>query len=272
MTTIPDYTTVVGVDGKHLPRLRTAWASWRLHKQSLLNHPMLVFRDRDQVTEKDIREAVDHPNLTVCHWPPDKITYTGSRLTGRETDREKYASLWTDCQRHKMLAGYVHVPALFVQTPYWLKLDTSAFAVGMDDWIDPEWFRDKPAIISHRWGYTKPPDQMVVLDKWVEDNADKLWVLWKQSPLNLQPPLGADKLTHKRIISWCAFFGTQFTRQVSYLAASTCGVAQIPVPSQDGCFFYVAKRMGLGIKRVDMKAKGWEHRQVRDFSIDVLRK
>jgi len=34
----------------------------------------------------------------------------------------------------------------------------------------------------------------------------------------------------------------------------------MPVPSQDGFVFYIAKRMGLEIRRVNMKRKGWLQR------------
>jgi len=253
------YTTVVGVDAKHLEQLDISWPTWKKNKSgTILSHPMIVFRDYEQVSEKELRFVVDHPDLTVYAWPMGGAEYAGDNR-----------SKWTDAQRHKMLAGFVHVPAMFVQTDYFLKLDCDVVAIGEDDWINPEWFADEPAIVSHPWGYTKPPDQMVRLDRWVEDHPNTLPVFEGTNPLNLHPEPGANKVKHKRIISWCSFFKTDVARDVAKAATLTCGPYQIPVPSQDGFMFYIAKRMGLPIKRVNMKRCGWRQlpntRRLREF-------
>lgn len=266
--TIPDYTTVVGVDDKHLDQLSRSWPTWKKFKPSLLDHPMLIFRDRTQVMEDAVRRVVDHPDLTVIEWPFAGVQYTGSVCTDG-TDDEKYAALWQHPQRYKMLAGFVHVPAIHVQTPYWLKLDTCMLATGQDDWIDPNWFDDDPVIVAHRWGYTKPANQMVKLDWWAEHDIHvEDW--FDNAPLDLLPE--GDRVSHKRIISICAFFDTAFTQDAALLAASSVGTGLLPVPSQDGFMWYVAKRKGFGIKRVNMKKQGWDHRPVRDISMDVLRR
>lgn len=249
---IPDYTLVVGVDAKHLQQLSWSWPTWKRHKPSLLEHPMIVFRDKEEVTEDDVRAVVDHPNLLVQPWPFKDATYRGAG-----------ESKWTDPQRYKMLAGFVYIPALLVNTSYWLKIDTDVIATGHDNWIDPEWFRKDPAVVSHRWGYTKPPEQMLVLDRWFAANADKMPLAWAATnPLNLAPKPGENKVGHKRIISWCSFWDTQFTNECAVAAARTCpGKGQLPVPSQDGYLWYMAKRTGREIWRVNMKAgnRGWEH-------------
>ena len=49
------------------------------------------------------------------------------------------------------------------------------------------------------------------------------------------------------------------TRKASEWAEQTCGAGKLPVPSQDGYLFYLAKRLDFGIKRVQMKSGGWEH-------------
>jgi len=268
---IQDYTTVVGVDAKHLRQLARSWPTWKEHKPSLLAHPMLVFHDREQVNALDVREVVDHPNLWTYCWPPVGVNYGDGLDTAGMSERERYAAMWTSSQRHKMLAGYVHAPALWVETPYWLKLDTCVFATGQDDWIDPAWFDDGSAIISHRWGYTKPPNQMMELDRWAKEQRDHSFLLAGTNSLNLVPKPGAKHLSHRRIISWCAFFNTLFTRECARVATMSCGLCQLPVPSQDGYLWYLAKRSGRGIMRTNMKKLGWDHRPVRDFSMDVLK-
>jgi len=251
MTKAPDYTLVVGVDRKHLQQLMGTsdspgtWATWRKNKPSLLDHEMIVFFDRDEVTEDQVRGVIDHPRLDTTPWPIISTRYEG-------TSGDK----WSDPQRHKMLAGFVHVAALGVTTSYWLKLDTDTVAYGKDDWIDPDWFRDRPAIVAHRWTFTKPPDQMMKLDQWVDDNAERLPELTSRPPLNMVPEPGRSRIGHKRIISWCGFFNTNFTKRCSSWATQTGFTSRLPVPSQDGFMWYCAKRLGLPIKAVNMKHAG----------------
>ena len=250
--TVLEYTTVVGVDRKHLRQLSWVWPTWRRHKPSLLSRPMIVFRDVNQVSEAEVRSVVDHPDLSVPPWPPPAVNYSG---IGEDK--------WTGSQRYKLLAGFVFIPAMYVVTPYWLKLDTDTIATGRDDWIDPGWFADGPAVVSAPWSFTKPADQMLKLDRWVEEYRDAsilMQELNEQHPLNLAPKPGWSRVKHQRIISWCAFFATAFTRSCAFAAHKTVGPYQLPVPSQDGFMWYVAKRLGLGIVRTGMKGRGWKHR------------
>lgn len=244
---IPEYTLVIGVDSKHLDKLGLVWPTWKRHKPSLLNVPMVVFTDRASNVPL-ITGIVDHPRLAMYLWPPNP----GTVYSGDGTSK------WENSQRHKMLTGFVYIPTV-VETPYWLKLDLDVIADGRDDWIDPLWFEGNPAIISHPWRYTKPPDQMLQLDQWVDRNSHLLPELVGCLPLNLHPKPDSIMVSHKRIISWCAFFNTNFTRQCATKAAATCEPYHIPVPSQDGYMWYVAKRSGAGIVRADMKRWGWRH-------------
>jgi len=243
---IPDYTLLVAVDAKHLKQLAMTWPTWRRHKPSLLDREMVAVFDREQLSSNDVYAVVDHPRLRTTYWPPLSVTYEGG------DDK------WTNSQRYKMLAAFVYA-SRHVTTPYYLKLDTDVVATGMDDWIDPQWFEDWPAIVSAPWSFTKPPDQMLKLDGWVEDCKDKLGALASQPALNLVPNPGSERLGHKRIISFCAFFNTGFSKQCADWAEQTCGKGKLPVPSQDGFLFYAAKRLQLGIIRPQMKARGFAH-------------
>lgn len=243
-----DYTLVVGVDAHHLEQLAWTWPTWIRHKPSILQHPMVVFFDRAQISPNMVLSVVDpHPNLRLVMWPNHNQTYEGG------DDK------WTDPQRYRMLAGFIHVPAVHIHTPYWLKIDTDTVATGIDSWIDEDWFKDDPAIVAQGWGFTKPPDQMLKLDAWVDGNSEVLNDLWNEPALEMVPNGIDDKLRHKRIISWCGFFRTEFTKKASVWAERTSGPGKLPVPSQDGFLWYVATRLGLPVKRVDMKSKGWEH-------------
>lgn len=243
---IPDYTLVVAVDAKHLYQLSMTWPTWKKNKPSLLQRKMVVIYDGIEVTEQQVRGVVNHPDFITFDW-----SCRCAPSYGNGTDK------WYNPVRYRMLASFVHVPWQLVRTPYWLKIDTDVVATGMDNWVDQEWFEKDPAIVSHPWGFTRPPEQMDLLDQWVEQHPG-LYEIRKYPPLNMHPEPGRDRIHHSRIISWCAFFNTRFTKKCSEWAASFCGKGLLPVPSQDGYHFYVAKRLGMGIIRPRMKNLGWQ--------------
>ena len=240
-----EYTLVVGVDAKHLKQLSVTWPTWKKHKPALLKRPMLVIVDKDQVPFDSVVNMIDHPDLTLLSWPPDGVTYDGNA-----------SSRFLDPQRYKMLAGFVHVSQT-IDTPYFLKLDTDVVATGQDSWINPDWFGDYPAIISHAWSFTKPADQMLKLDRWAAAWKKKL-PKFPEGPLKLTPKEGSDRLGHKRIISWCSFWRTDFVGLCSALASETIGDYLLPVPSHDGFLWYMAQRMDEKVVRCQMKKLGWQ--------------
>jgi hypothetical protein len=208
-----------------------------------------VFVDRENpVDSGKIWENIDHPNLTIVSWPPQDVTYPEEVIDSKN----KFGK----AQRYKIMAGFVHVPAMYVGTPYWLKLDADAIAQGQDNWIDPQWFNSSPTIIAHRWGFTKPANLIQRLDDWSAKNH--LFT----SPLNL--PLDSpesERISHPRISSWCALFNTKFTQHCSSIAENTCGRGMLPVPSQDTYLWYMATQTDPeSIVRVNMKSQGWTYR------------
>lgn len=244
-----EYTLVLGVDRRHLDQLAITWQSWRQHKPSLTKSPLCVFFDHEEVAPKEIPAVLGRSqDVLLVAWPPPGVEYAG----------DPHGEKWQLPQRHKMLAGFLHVPAVAVHTPYWLKLDTDVVATGCDDWICGSWFDREPAIVSHRWSFTKPARQMQDLDDWVDRHQETLEVFAHYPPLNLRPEPGAERLGHKRIISWCAFFDTVVTRYAADCANKTVGMYQMPIPSQDGYAWYIAARLKLGIQRVNMRARGWQ--------------
>lgn len=266
-TRCPEFTVVIGVDENHLWQLETSLPTIVKHKPSLLNREWRVFYDAGSKNITDsvfriLHENGKHTGVILTCWPrPTTITYTGGE--GR----------FQNAQRYKMLSGFVHVSATFVWTPYWLKLDLDVVASGHDDWIDPEWFQGDPAIIAHPWGYTKPAEQMESLDNWVAKNKESLPELADHAPLNLFAKIGATALSHPRIISWCSFYNTEFSRKCSEWAEKTCGPGQLPVRSQDGYHFYCATRLGEKIVRTNMKNRGWRHctgRNLKESALEVL--
>lgn len=262
MTTKIDYTVVIGVDAGHIDQMRLSMPTWAKHKPDLLNHPLVCFYDRDSVTPDDVKRALPPwRNFVLYAWPP--------------TDAEPWDgdpnSKWTNPQRAKMLSGFVHVPPRTVSTKYWLKLDLDAVALGQPDWIDPSWFDGDPAIISHPWSYTKPPDQMMNLDKWVSDHKVHMPPEFDTPPLMLVPEPGSNLVKHERIISWCAFFEMDFSVLYSEIAEDVCGTGKLPVPSQDGYHWYCAARSKRLIRTVNMKRRGWAQCHGKQSIIDHIR-
>ncbi len=239
-----DFTTVTGVDARTLEQLRHTWPTWRKWCPAILQRPMVVFHDHS-VDPDAILTTINHPAMRLWFWPPRGVVH--GRIC---PDR------WGEPQRYKMLAGYVHVPPLAVNTPYWLKIDTDVCAAPGAS-LPVDLFKSDAKIIAPAWHYTRPGDQMLDLDAWVARNPTSLEALAARPPLDLSPPPGWQRVMHIRICSWCAFFDTRFTRHVSDYAALTCGAGQLPVPSQDGLMWYCCERLGLPIIKWKPKANGW---------------
>ncbi len=248
------YTTVIGVDAKHLRQLEIVWPTWMLHKPALTANPLVVFYDKEQVNPLEVSAVVGkHPDYQLYAWPHASAgAYEGDAN-----------NKWTNPQRYKMLAGFVYVPPICVSTEYWLKLDVDTVATGQGNWVNDAWFDGTPGIVAQPWGFTKPPSQMLELDVWARDTKqlfdERINFPWPCQPLQLIPKPGWSRIKHKRIISWCGFFNTQMTDFAARTAARTCGEYKLPVPSQDGFLWYVAQRMGYKVCRVNMKDRGWEH-------------
>lgn len=241
-----EYTVVLGVDKNHLVNLKTILPNWYRHRPELFRQSFVIFFDRESTTREEVLETVSTigcalHRLEIVSWPPPDVTYPEG------TDK------WSNQQRHKMLAGFVHVPPTVVRTPYWLKLDLDVLCTQTGAWVQPWWFTDYPAIVAPPWGYSKPIDQMDKLDEWANTfaNAD-------HPPLCLPRGDGTTMLRHHRICSWIGFFNTKFSSFCSEAAIATCGLGQIPVPSQDGYLWYMARRFGWQIIRANIKATGWD--------------
>lgn len=236
------------MDARHLPFLKKVIPNWLEKKPSLRQLPFVVFFDEQTVQEDDVVEmwgALSNiVDLTFVGWPDKKAVYPAGTCK------------WDNPQRAKMLSGFVYTAAEHVETEYWIKLDLDAVATGKDDWIDPSWFTDKPAIIAHRWNYTKPADQMDRLDLWFAEKMGELPSIWHNTtPLSI-PKTSEDRLVHPRIASWCSLYSISFTR-ICREVCELCPVGSMPVPSQDGFMWYCATRLGLPVLRLNMKAYGW---------------
>lgn len=234
-----ELTTVVGVDARTLEQLRLSLPTWARYRRELFRQPWLIFYDARQVHPAkiaDVFPAGDRPrDVRALQWPSSELT--------------EYHS-----QRERMLSGFVHA-ARYVQTPWWVKIDTDAVALRESDWAPADWFErpEPPVWVASPWGYTKPADQMARLDDW----ADGVPQLREHARLDLPYEDGARRCRHKRMASWVSFYRSDWTRWASDLARHYCGLDRIPVPSQDGYHFYLAARTKAPTLRAQMKRRGW---------------
>jgi len=241
------FTTVVGVDDAHLEELEMVWPTWKVFRPEILEHPLLLICD-GSAPQRDWEERLaflTHPDRRLHCWVmPDAS------------------------QREIMLSGLVFATASHVTTPWYLKLDTDCAAMAPARWLDDRWFAPDedgrlPTFVTEPWGYTKPPDAIVRLDAW----GDTVPELQRYPRLDLRPQPGASLLRHERIISWCFFGNTAWTRRV----ASYCQ-GRLPVPSQDTYLWYCAARQGDLFRTARMAQLGWRHLHRRDALRNACRK
>jgi len=230
MSNIPPFTTVVGLDRKHIEELRAVWPTWVAFRPEIMANPLLFVVDSfSEITHEEL-QWFHHPNAQVKWWVGDPES--------------------SQPQRDRMLAGLVH-SVDFVRTPYYLKLDTDCVAIGPGQWIESHWFENDPVFVTSPWGYTKPADALHRLDKW-GDATPEIAVFPR---LNVPFDPAAPRVRHRRIISYVFFGRTDWTQKMASLA----GDCRLPVPSQDTFLWYCAARREDFFRTVKMKRYGWRH-------------
>lgn len=248
-----DLTVVQAIDSRTLEQFRWSVATWRRNRPELWDHPWLFLYDRSSLSFDAVERAALDAGLGVTDvravpWPPvPAIEYP--------------------TQRERMLTAFIHA-ARWVETDWWVKIDTDAVALRPADWAPDDWFRRDPdahddpylpyapgyfAWIASAWGYTKPGDQMARLDDWADDVPE----LADLPRLDIPYTPGARRCRHPRMASWVSFYRTDWTCWASGLASRSVGEYRAPVPSQDGFHFYVAARTGVPTLRTSMRKRGW---------------
>lgn len=226
------FTTVTAVDDQHVKELELTWPTWRRHKPEIVANPLHVIVDGSASAWRQRLEFIDHPDLTVIGWEPSPQDWD---------------------QREKMLTALTVLPAQYVQTPWFLKLDTDAVATGPQKWIDEgRYFNERNAFTASPWGYSKPSHVLTDLDNW----GDEIAALRQYKRLNLPFSMKARSVKCRRIISWLMFVNTRWN--VEHLMPLLKG-PRLPVPSQDTLLWYVAARRGDRIQRVRFNKLGWKH-------------
>ncbi len=152
--------------------------------------------------------------------------------------------------RESMLTAFVKLVPQIVETPFWIKLDADC-AASEGARLFPEIGDGEYDVVGHRWGYTKPGAWLRTLEDW-GDNALGSPRLFTEKELSAADR--AIRYRHERIQSFVCRYRTAFTREAAALTGE-----RLPVPSEDTYHWYVAKRLGRPILRVNAKQWGLRH-------------
>jgi hypothetical protein len=231
-----DITLVIAIDKHHLKELSYTWPTWMKFKPEIKLMKKIVIYDKTQIRMKDL-SLFDGHDVRFVPWDMDGV-----------------------CQREKMLTSFIVVPPAEVTTKWYLKLDVDAIATAPGEWIKDEWFEPQngknPVYISHGWSFSKPANVLQTLDEW----GDTIEPLKFHQRLNIPFKSTSDRVMSKRIISWCFFGNTEWTKFISKL----CG-NKLPVASQDTVMYYCATRLGEHTVRTNMKKLGWDHLRLHNL-------
>lgn len=238
---MPPFTLVAAVDEDYARRFHRAWQTWMHFKPQLRSTQVLLIHDaRFKLKGSELEFLLYDLRVRTFPWYVDPAVP----------------------KRPQMLEALVKVPAREVKTPWYLKLDADTLATEFGEIASPDWFSPDqagrlPAFISHPWGYTKPSNAIDILDNW-GDTVDEL----RHHPrLDIPFDPAEPRVRHPRIISWCFFGNTEWTKTVAAYSP-----ASLPVQSQDTFLFYCAARRGDHQVRVPMTQWGWRHvTRVRRF-------
>lgn len=232
-----DISVILSVDDHHLNELSLSWQTWFKFKSKEFNSfkEFVIMFDKTQLNENDNRfDFLRGYNVKLVPWP----------------DKNE---LFLD-QRSKMLTSLVYAP-YFVETDWYIKIDTDTIASNNKKWIFDDWFTGEYKFISNPWGYTKPSNAIQILDDW-GDNVDDLS---KHDRLNFPFEDNSKRVCHKRIISWLFVCDTDWSTYAAKLAEKYYGESILPIPSQDTYLYYIAERTKQKYKRVKFKKFGWHH-------------
>ncbi len=231
---LANLTLLIAVDDNSSKQLALTWDTWLKFRPEIKRIPVVVIHDhRFDPMNTPLEKLSQHSNIRFVPWCLPEA----------------------ESQREQMLTAFVRVAAEEIQTAWYLKLDCDVVAMEESDWIDPAWFApdDKgrlPAFIASPWGYTKPADALAKLDDW----GDSVPELQEHPRLTISYEPGSRLVRHPRIISWCFFGNTQWTKTVAAYAPG-----RLPVPSQDTYLFYCAARRNDYFVRAKMSHRGWKH-------------
>lgn len=244
------FTLLLSVDGRYIDQLKYSYYTWVKFKKELRDCPIVLIYDKTQVHPSDEKLAfLKDRKVKYVAWDEPSPGFYGS-------------------QREKMLTAFTVVPALHVETPWYLKLDTDAVAFNDDPWFLNSWFepmewtpatsdavQEVPAYIANPWGYTKPANALDIMDKW----ASQIPELASYPNLDIPFDPTQNKVCHPRMCSWIMFGSTQFCKFAARFADQGNGTYKLPFPSQDTYLGYIADRTKFPRRLHKFKKSGWNN-------------
>jgi len=240
-----EITILVALDRPHFEELRWSIKTWLKHRHEMIACSWLFVVDCDEATLADWATAllaiVPHARIVpVVNVLPSEVVRLCRTVVG---------------QREKMLSALMYA-VMFVQTPWFAKIDADAISLERGPFWKNEWFDGDPAFVANPWGYTKPANALEILDNW----GDLVPSIHEFPRLNIPFDPNARLVRSKRIISWLYFGRTDWHRRLAKLCRDygpECG--RLPVSSQDTTCWWYAERTKAFYRRVNMKRLGWAH-------------
>lgn len=222
------FTTIVGVDARHLQELRVAWPTWEQNCPAVTTGPILFVTDLTPIELGQLGQLA----------PQARLVESRAILPIAFPPRHSVT------QRELMLSAIAHAPRL-VETELFLKLDTDTLAFPGDDAL----LRDHgAAIVAPRWNYTKPGCWIDTLDRW----ADAIGLIERRPAREVRGGIAMSR----RIISYAMVGQTSFARELLDLLGPD---GRLPVPSQDTFLWYGAELLGRQIVRLRGDQTRWRH-------------
>jgi hypothetical protein len=231
---LPDFTLVTAVDRDWAETLKWTWPTWMKFRPQLQDRPTIIIHEPGfDLDARELQFVRTCPNVRFVVWAADQ-----------EKDlRDRWA------------AAFLHVPAQYVETPWYLKLEPEAIACNGSKWVFGDWFQptengELPRFTTSPWGYSRPADAIEKLDDW----GDRVEGLSRFARLELPYDASDKRVVHPTVSSWCFFANTEWTREVSEYAR-----AYMPCKTHDTFVYYCAARRREPYYRRQMKDYGWEH-------------
>lgn len=205
-----DFTTVVGIDEEHYEEWLIARESFERLAPRVLNR-LLFLVDEEFWSSEVLKElSQSAKQYLMVPVPPSDAP-----------------------QRARMLTALTTMPHEHIDTPWFLKLDTDAVAVG-DIRIPQAVVSGDMVLAAPKWGYTKPATMMTTLAEWT------LLIPEFYGQERRLPEYRVDGLKAKypRIISYFCWVNTAWSKEINerYLPDG-----KLPVPSQDTFLWHMTR-------------------------------
>ena len=255
-------TVVIGIDRGTIEQFKTTFPAWKRLRPEIFEWPWLVF------FEPENEKALTSQELGSLY-----VDLGVQDIEFVAWNKNHYHS-----QREKMVTGHVFVPARAVNTKWFVKIDTDAYATDprpvwpKPDWFEPDDAGELNAFVGSKWGYTRAKgggplnDDLRAWCQALEAFGD---VAFPDTPrLEIERRISSwdhpkgPKMRWKegRLASWICFQRTDWVQQMAGLFNEHCGDCTLPVPSHDTALWYAAVRSQQRFTVTKMSRYGFANR------------